>query len=91
MLCIISFMKSVYVLQPYEVGSKKAKSLALIIPAKVAKKYSIDTSTVFAVQTNPSTNTITLQQTDNPMVKQNLEIPTGEGLRAIDQQVARVQ
>ena len=88
MLCIISFMKSVYVLQPYEVGSKKAKSLALIIPAKVAKKYSIDTSTVFAVQTNPSTNTITLQQTDNPMVKQ---IPTGEGLRAIDQQVARVQ
>jgi len=81
-------MKSVYVLQPYEVGSKKAKSLALIIPAKVAKKYSIDTSTVFAVQTNPSTNTITLQQTDNPMVKQ---IPTGEGLRAIDQQVARVQ
>lgn len=79
------FMKSVYVLQPYKVGSTRAKSLALIIPAKVARKYGIDTSTVFAVQTNTSTNTITLQQTSHPIVKQ--EIPTGEGLRAFDQQV----
>jgi hypothetical protein len=67
-------MKSIYVLQPYEVGSKKAKSLALIIPAKVAKKYSIDTSTVFALQTNPNANTITLQQTDHSMVKQDFPL-----------------
>lgn len=79
-------MKSVYVLQPYKVGSTRAKSLALIIPAKVARKYGIDTSTVFAVQTNTSTNTITLQQTSHPIVKHE-EIPTGEGLRAFDQQV----
>jgi hypothetical protein len=40
---------------------------------------------VFAVQSSPTTNTITLQQTDNPMVKQKAqEIPTGEGLGAIN-------
>jgi hypothetical protein len=82
-------MKSIYALQPYKVGSTKAKSLALIIPAKVARKFGIDTSTVFALQTNTSTNTITLQQTSHPIVKQ--EIPAGEGLTAINQQVGRNQ
>lgn len=56
-------MRTLYVLQPYEVGSKKSKSLALIIPAKLVKKYKIDTSTVFALQHNPNTKTITLHQT----------------------------
>jgi hypothetical protein len=43
-------MKSVYVIQPYQVGSKKAKSLAMVIPAKVVKKYKIDASTIFALR-----------------------------------------
>jgi antitoxin component of MazEF toxin-antitoxin module len=43
-------MKSVHILQPYEVGSKKAKSLAMVIPAKVVKKYNISTSTAFALR-----------------------------------------
>jgi hypothetical protein len=43
-------MKSVYVIQPYEVGSKKAKSLAVVIPATVVKKYRINSSTIFALR-----------------------------------------
>jgi hypothetical protein len=43
-------VKSVYVIQPYEVGSKRAKSLAMVIPAKVVKKFNIDTSTIFTLR-----------------------------------------
>jgi hypothetical protein len=53
-------MKSVYILQPYEVGSKKAKSLAMIIPAKVVKKYNISTSTAFALRADEERNEIRL-------------------------------
>jgi antitoxin component of MazEF toxin-antitoxin module len=43
-------MKSVYVVQPYQVGSKRAKSLAMVIPAKVVKKFNIDASTIFTLR-----------------------------------------
>lgn len=49
MLVMFLFMKEVYVLQPYEVGSKYNKSLALVIPAKVVKRYKINPSTVIAL------------------------------------------
>ena len=56
-------MRRVKILQPYEVGSKKAPSLALVIPAGIVKRYQIDTSTAFAVRANTETNLVTLQQT----------------------------
>ena len=54
-------MKSVYALQPYQVGSKNGKSLAIVIPAKVTKKYNIDTSTIFALKADEITSIVTLQ------------------------------
>jgi hypothetical protein len=54
-------MKNVYAIQPYYVGSKNGKSLALVIPAKVVKKYSLDASTIFSLKTDDASNTITLQ------------------------------
>lgn len=54
-------MKAIYALQPYEVGSKDGKSLALIIPAKVAKRYNVDTSTVFTLRVDENTKRIMLQ------------------------------
>jgi hypothetical protein len=56
-------MRRIKILQPYEVGSKKAKPLALVIPAEVVKRYQIDTSTAFTVRANTETNLVTLQQT----------------------------
>jgi hypothetical protein len=53
--------KLVYALQPYEVGSKNAKSLALVIPAKVAKECDINTSTMFALRVDENNKRITLQ------------------------------
>jgi antitoxin component of MazEF toxin-antitoxin module len=73
-------MKSVYALQPYQVGSKDGKSLALIIPAKVAKQYNIDESTVFTLRVDEDTKRIMLQTAneiimDNNNHGQKLEIP----------------
>lgn len=75
-------IKSVYALQPYQVGSKNGKSLVLVIPAKVAKKYNIDASTIFALRGDDNTRTVTLQT-----VKRFNETPAGESLEASIQQV----
>jgi hypothetical protein len=65
--------KRTYVVQPYQVGSKDKKSLALIIPAKVTRECGINTSTIFAVQVNELSKHITLQIVDLPHQK----TPTG--------------
>lgn len=54
-------MKNVYAIQPYQLVSKNAKSLALVIPAPIVKKYKIDTSTIFALKGNDVTSIVTLQ------------------------------
>lgn len=57
-------MKNIYALQPYEVGSKYRKSLALIIPAKVTKRYNVGPSTVFTLRVDESKKRIMLQMID---------------------------
>jgi hypothetical protein len=57
-------MKSLYALQPYHVGSKDRKSLAVIIPAKVAKQCNVDTSTIFTLQVDEDKKRLMLQMVD---------------------------
>jgi antitoxin component of MazEF toxin-antitoxin module len=57
-------MKSSYALQPYYIGSKDGKSLALIIPAKVAKRCNVDASTVFTLQVDEDKKRLMLQTID---------------------------
>jgi hypothetical protein len=83
-------MKS-YVIQPYRVGSKNGKSLALIIPARVAKECDISSSTVFSVRMNADSRTISLQQTghlekqedrkESKPAEQGFNMSTQRGLR----------
>jgi hypothetical protein len=81
-------MKSVYALQPYQVGSRNGKSLAIVIPAQVAKKYDIDTSTIFALKGDDSARTVTLQTVPKLSgIKKNIEILTG-GFEGPDQHVS---
>lgn len=54
-------LKSVYALQPYHVGSKKGKSLAIVLPFALVRKYSFNESTVFILRTNEYKNLITLE------------------------------
>lgn len=55
-------MKSVYIVQPYEVGSKsaKVKSLAFIIPAPVREKARIVASSTLMLQLDETIGQITV-------------------------------
>lgn len=56
-------MKDIFVTQPFQVGSKSAKSrsMAVVIPHEVVKQYRIGTSTVVIFRTNSAKKTIILQ------------------------------
>lgn len=61
MLLIFINMKTIYAIQPYEVGTKYRKSLAIVIPARIVKECKFSTSTVFAIQLDKERHTILLQ------------------------------
>ena len=78
-------MRNLYVIQPYVVGSKNSRSLALVIPASIVKEYQIDTSTVFALKPKVDTRTITLYQTTYPignLHQKEMNKPTGERVQS---------
>lgn len=66
-----SVTKSVYAIQPYLVGSKHGKSLAVVIPVRVVKRLNLDTSTVPTLEINENTKTITLQSFNRPMAQES--------------------
>jgi hypothetical protein len=81
-------LKNIYAIQPYEVGSKERKSLAIVIPAQITKKYKIDTSTIFALKADDSTRIVTLQTVPKLSgIRNNRGIPAG-GFEGPCQQVS---
>jgi hypothetical protein len=58
--------KDTYAIQPYYVGSRDRKSLAIILPAKVTKECKINPSTIFAIQVNKHRRNIVLQVINAP-------------------------
>jgi len=52
--------RHIHVIQPYWVGTKERKSLALIIPSQIAKEQNLDASTIFALRVD-DTKKIILQ------------------------------
>jgi len=56
-----SIERNVFALQPYYVGSKHWKSLAIVIPSSVAKKYNINPSTIFTLKIDDDNIMITLK------------------------------
>jgi hypothetical protein len=82
--------KNVYVLQPYEVGTKQHKSLAIIIPARLAREYNVSKATILALSVNPKDKRIMLQKVD--MGDESMTIPVTESVEASSKQVSpRVQ
>jgi antitoxin component of MazEF toxin-antitoxin module len=82
-------MKSIYVLQPYRVGSRNGKSLAMVIPAEVAKACNIDVSTAFALRVDRSGKHITVESINeiNERNEDKSEIkPAGESFQTSSNQ-----
>ena len=68
--------KSIYAIQPYEVGSKKGKSMAIVLPAQLVKQNRINTSTILALQTQSNSKTIILHLVND--IEQNKKITPAE-------------
>jgi hypothetical protein len=64
-------VKNIYIIQPYEVGTKKAKSLAMVIPATVVKKKHISTSTAFALRADDDENELRLYMMEVASTERN--------------------
>lgn len=87
---LIKLSKSIYAIQPYQVGRRDRKSLAIIIPAKLARECKVDTSTIFAIHTDKQRKSLTLQMLDTPYHK-NALTPTGRTLATTNQQTQSVE
>jgi hypothetical protein len=56
--------KKRYLIQPYNVGKDK-KSLAIVIPSQIVKKYNLNSSsTIFFMQEDEQTNSFLLRTID---------------------------
>jgi hypothetical protein len=68
----INKIKEIYATQPYDVGSREAKSTAAIIPKKIVRLLGIDNSTVFLIKPNRSKRQLIIQVIDNKEFKPKL-------------------
>jgi hypothetical protein len=79
-------MKHKYLVQPYRVGSKTSKSIALVIPHQIVQYYSIDPSTVIILRTDDARKKMTLeaiQDTDtNEKFEETLTIAAQNSVRS---------
>jgi hypothetical protein len=57
--------KTTYAVQPYQVGQKDRKSLALVIPARLARECDIDPSTIFAIRRDSDSKRLILEMMKN--------------------------
>jgi hypothetical protein len=70
-------IKDQYLVQPYEVGSKKYKSLAVIIPSKIVNELGMDRSTGFILKSDRSGIKLNLIDT-----KEKKEMPVDSSIAA---------
>jgi hypothetical protein len=55
----------IYAIQPYHVGGKEKKSLALIVPSKIVRELRIDISTIFEIFVDEKNKILHLQMIKN--------------------------
>lgn len=61
---MLNLDKKRFVIQPYNVGKNK-KSLAIVIPSQIVKKYNLNSSsTIFFMQEEEQTNSLLLRTID---------------------------
>ena len=87
---IINMLKSekeFFAIQPYLVGSKKAKSIAITIPSEVVKTHSINRSTIFILKNNEEKNGFNLEIIGRRKVEEEM-INADESFQPSGQQIS---
>lgn len=54
-----------YAVQPYYVGGKEKKSLALVVPSKIVREFQINISTIFEIIVDEKNRILHLQMLKN--------------------------
>ena len=60
---MLNLHKKRFLIQPYNVGKDK-KSLAIVIPCQIVKKYNLNSSSIFFMQEEEQTNSLLLRTID---------------------------
>ena len=66
-------MRKIHVVRPYKVGAKTGKSIAVIIPSEIVKRYEISPSSVIIVKSDGSTKKISLEAIKEAETAERLE------------------
>jgi hypothetical protein len=85
------FNQNIYFIQPYKIGSKERKSTVITIPAKIVKKFEINTNTLFILKSE-SKRKLILHKISNIDDKIDFEnktmIPAAKSFQASIQQAS---
>lgn len=65
-------MKEIYAIQPYQVGSNKSKSLAVILPKQITEDWNIDQSTIFSLKVDKKSNILILKSIKDDFSNENI-------------------
>jgi antitoxin component of MazEF toxin-antitoxin module len=80
--------RHIHVVQPYWVGTKDRKSLALIIPAQIAKEQNLNASTIFALRIDDKKKIILQVVSAKCEEEETMMSPADKSFQAPDQQVS---
>ena len=65
-------MKEIYAIQPYQVGSNKSKSLAVILPKRITEDWNIDSSTIFSLKIDKKNKILILKSIKDEVSNKNI-------------------
>jgi antitoxin component of MazEF toxin-antitoxin module len=80
--------RNVYIVQPYKVGTKDRKSLAVIIPAQIAKEENLDPSTIFSLRVDSMKKIILQVVSAKCEEEETMMSPADKSFQAPNQQVS---
>lgn len=80
----MSYMKSEYIVEPREVGSKNGRSVVVRIPPALMKECNFDCNTIFAVKSDRASGTMIFRK----VYAKEIQIPDGQSLEGPNQQVS---
>jgi hypothetical protein len=80
-------IRDIHIIQPYWVGTKDRKSLAMIIPAQIVKGQNLNTSTILAMRVSNNANIILKVIDTRPKDKEGMVTAAGDSLDPSGQQM----
>ena len=80
-------MKEIYAIQPYQVGSNKSKSLAVILPKKITEEWEINQSTIFSLKVDKNSKTLILKSIKDDFTNKNIVTVDNKSSLASTQQL----